>query len=142
MPSGTSIQSVLGTSPTEVEIELQYSGLDFDTDYAIFHVDIDSSVLIQTETLVLSTSPDTTIYAYLEHPHAALTADSTLREYNLDVNGLYIDFTEETFLDYNNLDVINFRLINAPVGLAIESVNGASATQVTIDLCLYGTRFR
>ncbi|KKK58852.1 hypothetical protein LCGC14_3040250, partial [marine sediment metagenome] len=140
VPSGTSIQSVLGISDTKVEIELRYNGLDFDTDHENFHVDIDSSVLIQTETLVLSTDTDT-IFAYVEIPVATMSADSMLREWNLDANRLTIDFTEETFLDHNNLEVSNFTLVNAPVGLGIESVSGVSPTQVQLDLVYTGLDF-
>ena len=72
---------------------------------------------------------------------ASLTSDSTLREWNLDVNRLTIDFTEETFLDYNDLEISNFNLINAPVGLNIEAVTGVSPTRVRIDLVYTGLDF-
>jgi hypothetical protein len=47
-PTGLSIDSVAGTSPTNVTIELNFNGTDFDNDINDFHVLIDSLVLVQS----------------------------------------------------------------------------------------------
>ena len=74
-PYGTSIQSIADATSTGVTINLDFTGRDFDTDSLNFRVEIDSAVLIQTETLTLS-SDSLTVLAYLEHPEATLSVDT------------------------------------------------------------------
>jgi hypothetical protein len=63
-PTGLSIQSVAGTTPTSVTIELNFNGTDFDNDIIDFHILIDSLILVQSDQDLASTF--LTIQASLE----------------------------------------------------------------------------
>ncbi|KKK65570.1 hypothetical protein LCGC14_2972810, partial [marine sediment metagenome] len=139
-PYGTSIQSVTDAAITGVTINLAFTGRDFDADSTNFRVEIDSSVLIQTETLTLG-SDSLTIFAYVENPVAALSADTILHENSLGVRTLTIDLTEERFTDYTTLQTNDFVLVNAPGGLSIQSITGQAPTQVDIELQYTGIDF-
>ncbi|KKL21143.1 hypothetical protein LCGC14_2448410, partial [marine sediment metagenome] len=140
-PSGTSIQSVLGISSTQVTIDLAFDSTDFDVDSTNFRVDIDSSVLIQTETEYLRTNRRT-VFAYLENPVATMSSDSVLHELTLDIRTLTIDLTEEEFTSHSTLDKDNdFVLNNVPTGTSIESIQSSSPTQVVLNLAFDGTEY-
>jgi hypothetical protein len=139
-PNGLTIQAVRGISPNRAEIDLQFDGTDFDVNYYSFAVDINYSVLVQTLSGNLRTSPDT-IYASMEIPVAALSADSVLTELRLDYRTLTINLTDERFKNYTVLQISNFTLANYPPGLSIQSVSGLSPTRVEIGLQFNGTDF-
>jgi len=139
-PSGLSIESIQGVSPTRARIDLAFDGTDFDTNYTDFKVGINHSVLKVTETGVLYTN-SLVIRAYVENPVAVLSSDSIMFESRLGYRILTIDLTEEKFLDYTSLLVSDFILVNAPVGLSIESLYGISPTRVKINLAFDGTDF-
>ena len=70
-PVGLGIESVFPASQNYlVRLALVYTGIDFDTDILDFSVNIDASVLKQTETPFLNTS-DLSITAYIEQPVGA-----------------------------------------------------------------------
>lgn len=139
-PVGLSIESIQGISPTSAWINLAFDGRDFDTNYTDFKVGINHSVLMYTKTGLLYTN-SLVIHAYVENPVAELSSDSTMYESRLDYRILTINLKEERFLDYTSLLVSDFELVNAPVGLSIESVNGISPAQVVIDLKYTGIDF-
>ncbi|KKL89246.1 hypothetical protein LCGC14_1916620, partial [marine sediment metagenome] len=139
-PAGLSIESVTGISITQAELEMQFTGADFDTDLPNFAVDISASVLKQTLTGFLRSSPQN-IQAYVEVPVATLTSDSVLTEQRLDSRTLYIDLEEENFVDYTSLSPIYFNLVNAPAGLNVLQVNGVSPTRAELDLLVDQTDF-
>ena len=74
-PDSLEIQNIVDAGPDSAVLFLAYDETDFDSHYLNFAVDIDSAVLIQTETRYLRTG-DTIIYAYVEVPEATLTSDS------------------------------------------------------------------
>ncbi|MCK4748329.1 MAG: hypothetical protein KAT15_14865, partial [Bacteroidales bacterium] len=140
VPWGTNIQSVNGVSPTEATIVLSYIGVDFDVDSNNFVVNIDSSLLIQTESGIL-TSSALIIDAYVENPEAVLIPDLSLEEYNLDGRTLTLNLTEEQFVEFTTIQATNFSLVDAPAGTGIQSVSGLSPTQAEIGISFDGTDF-
>ena len=108
-----------------------------------FCVEIVDTVLLQTESGWLRTD-SLTILPYIETPVSTITIrlNSINRTKTEDVRSLVVTFNEESFLDYLNLDELNFTLSGAPAGLGIEDVTGNSPTQATILLEFDSTDFR
>jgi hypothetical protein len=140
-PPGLTIESAYRILPYDsARILLQFVYNDFDNDSTNFHVVIQASALIQTTTGWLATD-SLTIFADTEYPVARLSADSALTEERLDFRMLYIDMEDESFIDWEGLQVHHFALENYPTGLSIQSVAGTSPTTVTIELNFNGTDF-
>ena len=121
-PPGTTIEDVTGSNDTIVVIDLAFDGTDFDSDYLNFAIDIDSTVLVQTETEYLRTIIDT-IFTFVEPPTATLAVDLTLTEASLDLRSLSIKLGEdETFTTPGSLLPADFTLVDFPAGISIDNI--------------------
>jgi len=67
--------------------------------------------------------------------------DSIMHEYTLGRRSLRLGLTDEKFLDYTNLSISSFYLVNAPTGLTIESVAGINPDSAVIGLAYNGADF-
>ncbi|MFH2142311.1 MAG: hypothetical protein ABIJ97_07820, partial [Bacteroidota bacterium] len=117
-PIGTTISNVVYVDPDSAVVYLAFDNTDFDVDYTNFSITILAVELTGGADL---TSNEITITAVLEPVSLLITPNLTLDELNLDGSLLYINLTNETFVD-NLLDVGNFTLNNAPVGTTISNV--------------------
>src|SRR4030043_26864 len=86
----------------------------------------------------LLTNSDT-IFAFVENPSALLTSDAPLAESTLDSRTLYINLSEEYFI--NGINMSHFTLVNTPPGLSIYSLTRPSNTQAILDLQFNGNDF-
>ncbi|MCK4749326.1 MAG: hypothetical protein KAT15_19870, partial [Bacteroidales bacterium] len=139
-PSGLSINSVTGSSPTEAQLTLRYTGIDFDDNINNFAVNISPFALVQTSAENLVSSQQT-ITAVVEVPDATLVSDDVLNEYGLDDRVLSISLFDEEFIEFNTLQVSNFTLVNGPAGLTIENVQGIDPQNADIYLAHDGTDY-
>ena len=57
------------------------------------------------------------------------------------MRSLNIALSDEEFLNYTNLGISSFMLVNAPAGLSIQSVTGISKSQAVLALQFDGTDF-
>ncbi len=130
-PTGTSVESVAGSSATEAQINLAFDGTDFDSDYSL-SLDIDFSLLTVTASGVLSSENTVPIDAYEE---SAGIDDPGLNEAALDGQTLTVTLTEETFSDPGLLVPGDFIMNNAPGGLtSVSFVGTPSTTEAVLDL--------
>ena len=82
-PSGLTIGSVTGYSPTSARIYLDFNRTDFDVNYPDFAVSISRYILFQSTASDLTSNP-LLINARIEVPSAVITSDSSLYEYRLN----------------------------------------------------------
>ncbi|MCK4750980.1 MAG: hypothetical protein KAT15_28170, partial [Bacteroidales bacterium] len=76
-PSGLSIDTVIGISPTQALLELAFDGTDFDITYTNFRVQTDMDILLQSQVSDL-VSNNLNILAYFENPQLTISADTSV----------------------------------------------------------------
>lgn len=139
-PGGLSISSVTARTATSVQLILRFDNRDFDSDINNFAVRINRDQLRYTSEQDLITGP-ISIQAIGDGPIGSLSADSVLTEQRLDDRELTIDLIQEEFEGTAILDESHFSLVNAPAGLAIESVSRISMESASILLQFDQTDF-
>lgn len=129
-PSGLSIGNVQKLSPYAVSITLSYDGTYFASDYPLFSVSMDGSVLRGSTALV---SNSTVIKAVqTSSPSMAISADS-LVESSLNGSIVQVALSSDKF-STGVLSPSQFLLNHAPAGLTIESVTYTDSVHATITL--------
>jgi len=137
LPSGTSIQSINYVNSQQAQVVFAFDGTDFDTDYD-FSITILEAELQGNDDL---TSNTLNIEAIDEDaPTLQIGSTSALNENNLDGATIHLELSNETLVD-DNLESLNFELINEPVGCIISSITYQSSTTCDVELAFNGTDF-
>lgn len=136
-PPGLSIGNVQKISPYAVTITLTFDGAYFASDYPLFSVSIDGSVLRGGTTLVTNSSVITAVQAGLRA--AQISADSLL-ETSLNGSVIQVVLSNDKF-STNALSPALFFLNHAPAGLSVGSVGYADSVHASLTLAFDGTDF-
>ncbi|MFH2142088.1 MAG: immunoglobulin domain-containing protein, partial [Bacteroidota bacterium] len=118
-------------------VYLAFDNTDFDADSTHFSITILAVELTGGTDL---SSNKITIAAIIEPVSLLITPNLALDEMNLDGSLLYINLTNETFVD-NSLEVGNFTLNNAPVGTTISNVVYVDPDSAVVYLAFDNTDF-
>lgn len=136
MPAGLTIDGLTEISADSAVLDLAFDGTDFDVNYPNFNV----TLVAAGSSLGLSVNSNVTNINAIVEPGSMEIAHAGLTETNLD--GAIVDVTliNDQFVD-DILDIGNFTLNNAPLGIDLAAVSYVSATTATIELMFDGTDF-
>ena len=134
-PAGISISFINYIDITHATLNLAFDGTDFDTDSTNFSVSINADELVGTTDIESNTI---NINAFDEQLNIA--SDNYLIESGLDSGMINLSLFDVHFID-NQLDINNFILNNAPVGVSIESIQYTDSVKAVLNLAFDGTDF-
>lgn len=135
-PLGVSIASVEYVDPQNVNVNLAYDETDFDTDSTNLMLSIESAELLSGYALE---SNALTISATVEEQTAKIS-HAGLTEENLNEALIEVELTEVAFID-NSIENQNVSLMNAPLGLTVDTIYYISPASANIALIFDGTDF-
>ncbi|MFN8255768.1 MAG: T9SS type A sorting domain-containing protein [Bacteroidales bacterium] len=127
-PSGTTIGSVTYISQNSAQLTIQYTGLDFDSNYQQFSVTTLATELSDNKDITSNSIP---ISAFIETLTISTSVD--LNEHNLINSSLDIQLSGDYFID-NTISIANIQLNNSPSGLTVNNVTYVNNQQLTIGL--------
>lgn len=135
-PVGVSIETLTARNTHSINVQLAYDGTDFDVNYPSFSVQLLAVGSSIGEDIV---SNAIAIEAVVE-PGDIQINHSGLTEQNLNGAVVDIQLLADEFVDAV-FDKARFILLNAPVGLTIETITYVSPTLATVQLAFTGQDF-